>query len=131
VPSNGIVPLQIAASSVVVGLGYQCQLQTLYLDAGDGPQGTVQGKRKKICAVTVRVRDTRGLKAGRTQATVTPVKEWNSTIPMGGPLPLVTGDQRVLLDQMYDTGGQMWLQVDDPVPATVLGVIPEISVGDS
>ena len=43
----------------------------------------------------------------------------------------MTGDQRIMLDPVYDTGGQMWIQVDDPVPATVLGVIPEISVGDS
>jgi hypothetical protein len=131
VVSSGQVTLQIAASSVLVGLPYQCQLQTLYLDAGDGPQGTIQGKRKKIAAVTVRVRDTRGIKAGRTAATVVPVKEWNSTIPLGGPLPLVTGDQRIVLDQLYDTGGQMWIQVDDPVPATVLGCVPEVSIGDS
>jgi hypothetical protein len=128
---GGQVKLQIAASSVVIGLGYQCQLQTLYLDAGEGPQGTIQGKRKKINAVTVRVRDTRGIKAGRTIPTVVPVKEWNSTIPLGGPLPLVTGDQRVVLDPLFDTGGQFYMQVDDPVPATVLGVVPEISIGDS
>jgi len=131
VVSGGAVTLQFAASSVVVGLPFQCQLQTLYLDAGDGPQGTVQGKRKKINAVTVRVRDTRGLKAGRTAQTVVPVKEWNSTIALGGPLPLVTGDERIVLDPKFDTGGQLWLQVDDPVPATILGVIPEITVGDS
>jgi hypothetical protein len=131
VVANGQITLQIAASSVIVGLGYQCQLQTLYLDAGEGPGGTIQGKRKKISAVTARVRDSRGLKAGRTAATVVPVKEWNSIIPLGGPLPLITGDQRIVLDPLYDTGGQMWFQVDDPVPATVLAVVPEISVGDS
>jgi hypothetical protein len=131
VVANGQITLQIAASSVVVGLPYQCQLQTLYLDAGEGQQGTIQGKRKKVSAVTARVRDSRGIKAGRTAATVVPVKEWNSTITMGGPLPLVTGDQRIVLDPLYDTGGQMWFQVDDPVPATILGVVPEISIGDS
>lgn len=131
VVSGGQVTLPIAASSIVVGLPFQCQLQTLALDTGDGPQGTVQGKRKKITAVTIRVRDTRGIKVGRTPATVVPVKEWNSTIPMGGPLPLVTGDQRVVLDQLFDTQGSFWMQVDDPVPATVLGVFPELAFGDS
>jgi hypothetical protein len=129
--AGGQVTLQAPCSSVIVGLGYTCQLQTLYLDAGDGPQGTIQGKRKKVGAVTVRVRDTRGLQAGRTAATVVAVKEWNSTINLGGPLPLVTGDQRVVLDPVYDTGGQFWMVVTDPVPCTVLGVVPEISVGDS
>jgi hypothetical protein len=125
---GGQITLQQSASQVLIGLPFQCQLQTLYLDAGEP---TIQGKRKKVNAVTVRVRSTRGLKAGRTFATVVPVKEWNSTINLGGPLPLITGDQRVVLDPMYDTGGQISLQLDDPVPATVLGIIPEISVGDT
>lgn len=132
VPVGGAVPLQFMASSVVVGLPYQCQLQTLYLDAGEGgPGGTSQGKRKNISAVTVRVRDARGLKAGRTPATVTQVKEWNSTINLGGPLPLTTGDQRINLDGLIDTGGQMWFQLDDPVPATILGIVPEVNMYDT
>jgi hypothetical protein len=128
VVSGGQITLPVAASNVVVGLPYQCQLQTLYLDAGEP---TVQGKRKKINAVTVRVKDTRGLKAGRTLNTLVQIKEWNSTVALGGPLPLITGDERIVLDPVYDTGGQMWFQLDDPVPATILGVIPEVSIGDS
>ena len=45
VPANGIVTLPEAATSATVGLGYQAQLQSLYLDVG---QPTVQGQRKKI-----------------------------------------------------------------------------------
>jgi len=127
VSAAGTITLPQAASSVIAGLGYQCQLQTLNIDVGDGgPGGSVSGKLKKVSAVTIRVKDTRGLKAGRTPATVIAVKEWSSAVPLGGPLPLVTGDERIILDARYDTGGQMWLQVDDPVPATVLGVIPEV-----
>jgi hypothetical protein len=130
VVAGGSITLQQAASSVIVGLPFQCQLQTLNIDVGEGgPGGSIQGKLKKIGAVTIRVKDTRGLKAGRTPATVVPVKEWNSNVWMGGPLPLVTGDQRLILDPQYDVGGQMWLQLDDPVPATVLGLVPELSVG--
>lgn len=128
VVSAGAVTLEVPASSVLVGLPFQGQIQTLYIDAGEP---TIQGKRKKVNAVTVRVDQTRGIKAGRTWQTLVPVKAWNSTVPMGGPLPLITGDQRIVLDPVYDTGGQICLQVDDPVPATVLGVIPEVSVGDS
>jgi len=128
VVSGGQVTLQQAASSVVVGLPFQAQMQTCRIDVGEP---TIQGKRKKINAVTVRVKDTRGLKVGRTAASVVTIKEWNSTIQMGGPLPLVTGDERIIVDATYDTGGQIWIQLDDPVPATVLGVMPEITMGDS
>lgn len=126
--SSGQITLQQAASSVVVGLPFQAQMQTCRIDVGEP---TVQGKRKKINAVTVRVKDTRGLKIGRMPATVSIIKEWNSTISMGGPLPLVSGDERVIVDPVYDTGGQFWIQIDDPVPATVLAVMPEITLGDT
>jgi hypothetical protein len=75
------------------------------------------------------VKDTRGLKAGRTPETVVPVKEWNSNVFMGGPLPLVTGDERIILDPIYEQNGRLWLVVDDPVCCTVLGVIPEVIIG--
>jgi hypothetical protein len=130
VSAAGTITLQTAASSVIVGLPFQAQLQTLNIDVGEGgPGGSVQGKPKKVGAVTIRVKDTRGLKAGRTPATVTQVKEWNSNVYLGGPLPLVTGDQRLILDPLYDVGGRLWIQVDDPVPATVLGLIPELTTG--
>jgi len=56
-----------------------------------------------------------------------PIKEWSSTINLGGPLPLITGDKRIILDPQYDEPGQFFLQVDDPLPATVLGVVPELA----
>ncbi len=130
VVSGGAVTLATAASSVVVGLPYQCQLQTLSLDVGEGgPGGSVQGKLKKVQAVSVLVKDTRGIKAGRTPQTLVPIKEWSSAINLGGPLPLVTGLQRVIMDPLYEQFGRFWLQVDDPVPATVLGLVPEVAFG--
>ena len=129
VVEGGTITLPVPASSVIVGLGYQCQLQTLNIDMGEsGPGGSSQGKLKKIGAVTIRVKDSRGLKAGRTAATVVPVKAWASQAGSGGPLPLITGDQRLVLDPQYDEGGQLLLQLDDPVPATVLGLVPEVSM---
>jgi hypothetical protein len=130
VVAGGQVTLQQAASSVIIGLPFQCQIQTLSIDMGEGqPGGSVADKQKKIGAVTIRVKDSRGLKAGRTPATVVPVKAWSSNVFLGGPLPLVTGDQRIILDPLFEQTGRIWLQVDDPVPATVLGVLPEVTLG--
>ena len=102
----------------------------MYLDLGQ-ETNTVQGKRKKINALTVRVKDSRGIKAGRTFNTVTPIKELNRLTVMGQPIQLVTADERIVMDPLWDVPGQICLQVDDPVPSTVLGVIPEITVGDT
>jgi hypothetical protein len=130
VVQGGSITLPAPASNVTVGLAFQAQLQTMYLDVGN-EANTLQGKRKKINALTVRVKDSRGLKAGRTFQTVTPIKEMNRVTLMGLPVPLITADERIVMDPLWDVPGQICLQVDDPLPATVLGVIPEITVGDT
>lgn len=125
--SNGTLTLPNAATKVVGGLGFQAQLQTMYLDAGEP---TIQGKRKKIAALSVRCMESRGLRAGRTFDRMVAIKELNRAVVLGNPIPLVTGDERVIMDPLWDVPGQICLQQNDPLPVTVLGVIPEIEVGD-
>jgi len=127
---NGSVTLPSPVSKVIVGYGYQAQLQTMYLDLGQ-EINSVQGKRKKVGALTVRCKDSRALKAGRTFETVIPIKEQNRNTVMGVAIRLITGDERIVMDPLWDVPGQIALQVDDPLPSTVLGVVPEVVVGDS
>ncbi|WP_017773846.1 ubiquitin-activating E1 FCCH domain-containing protein [Paraburkholderia kururiensis] len=127
--ANGQITLQQPATSVVVGLPYQSQLESLYLDVPGGP-ATVQSKRKKINAVTVRVTNTRGLKAGPNFSTLREIKE-RGLIPMGQAIPLFTGDERVVIDPLWSVPAQICLQQDNPLPCTVLGLIPEVSIGDT
>ena len=127
---NGTIVLPSPATKVLVGLAFQAQLQTMPLDLGN-EVNTVQGKRKKIGALTVRVKDSRGVKTGRTFGTVTPIKELNRVTLMGLPIKLVTADERIVMDPLWDVPGQICIQVDDPLPATILGVVPEIVVGDT
>lgn len=122
------VTLTHSATAVFIGLPYKSQLQTLYLDTGTLP--TMQGKRVNVPAVTVRVTDTRGLKVGPTFDTLKEIKERNTQLP-GQPIELVTGDERVLTPSMYRAPGQICAEQDNPLPATILGLIPEIAVGDT
>jgi hypothetical protein len=126
---DGSITLPGPVTKVIVGLGYQAQLQTMPLDLGN-EANSVQGKRKKVAALTVRVKDARGVKAGMTFQTVTPIKELNRVTTMGTPVRLYTSDERIVMDPLWDVPGQICLQVDDPLPATILGVIPEVVVGD-
>jgi len=128
--SGGTITLPQPASKIVIGLPYQCQLQTMPLDLGQ-ETNTIQGKRKKVGALTVRVKDSRGLKAGRTFNFLVPIKELNRTTAMGLAQPLITADERIIMDPLWDVPGQICLQVDDPLPSTVLGVIPEVVIGDT
>lgn len=130
--TNGNFTLATAASVVTIGLAFTPQLQTLALDLGEP---TVQGKRKKITAVTVRCEDTLGLSIGKTFDTLVPMKDLvlgnvgsaSNEVVTG----LVTGDARTIIDPSWTVDGQYCIEQPYPLPATILGVIPEIAVGDT
>jgi hypothetical protein len=41
-----------------------------------------------------------------------------------------TGDRRVVIPPKYDVAAQVVVQQDLPLPATVLALIPELTLGD-
>lgn len=124
---NGTVMLSQPCSKITVGLPYTAQLQTLYLDTGEP---TIQGKRKNIIALSMRVDQTRGLEAGPTFDDLTAYKDRDLNT-IGQPIELFTGDQRLIIGGGWSTEAQMCVQQNNPLPATILGLIPEIQLGDS
>lgn len=125
---NGSITLEQPASSIVVGLPYTAQLRSLYLDLPGEP--TVQGKRKAISAVTVRQQDSRGLKVGYDPDALVEFKERQAEA-MGAPITAFTGDRRVTIPTQFDVAGQVYVEQDYPLPATILALLPEVSVGDN
>lgn len=117
------------STRVVVGLPFTCQLQTLRLDVGDP---TIQGKRKNIPAVTVRLANTAPFyQIGPDFGHLVPAPQFQSNLPYTPPGQLFTGDQRINMLPSWNKEGQICIQQSDPVPITVLGVIPEVVVGDT
>lgn len=119
VVSDGVATLPVAGSVVVLGLPYTQRIQTLPVDIGEP---TVQGKRKKISALTVPVAETLKLKAGMTFETAVFIKEFDT---------LTDGKKRLIMDPLWGVEGQYCIEQPYPLPASVLGVIPEITVGDT
>lgn len=130
VVANGQITIEHAEDVITVGLPYVAQLQSMYMDIPSGP--TVQNKRKKISAVAVRVQNTRGLKfgSGPDFDDLVEIKERAHEV-MGQPIPLITGDERVLIQPKYETTGQICSQQDNPLPCSILGLIPSITIGDN
>lgn len=130
VVTDGQITLDHPEDVVTVGLSYKAQLQSLYLDIQGGP--TVQGKMKKISNVTVRVENTRGLKvcSGPVFDNMKEIKE-RTTELMGQPIGLITGDERVTVSPRWEETGQICAQQDYPLPATVLGLVPDVFIGDN
>jgi len=131
-PVSGNFTLSTPASKVTIGLAFTPQLQTLNLDIGDP---TIQGRRKKVSAVTVRVQDTLGLSIGKSFSSLVAMKDLvignvgsqTNELVTG----LVTGDARTIITSQWDEPGQFCIQQSYPLPATILGVIPEITKGDT
>lgn len=134
-PTSGAFTLGTAASVVTVGIGFECDLQTLPLELGEP---TVQGKVKKINDVDVLVADTLGLSIGSSFNHLVPMKDLiqgNVSSMLTGQdsqvvTNLVNGQARTFLDPTYTVPGQYCIRQSLPLPATVLGVIPNVTIGD-
>lgn len=130
VVTGGRIALDNPASQIIIGLPYTAELETLDLDVGDP---TIQGKRKKISAVNVKLEDSRGIKVGGVYENgdytqLTEVKE-RSTQMYGTPIGLLTGQERVILDPTWNSNGRILIRQDNPLPCTILAAIPEVDVG--
>lgn len=131
-PTTGNFTITTAASKVTIGLAFTPQLQTLPLDLGEP---TVQGKMKVIPQVTLRCQDTLGLSIGRTFSTLVNMKDL--TVGNVGSMTnavvadIVTGDAKTIIDASWTVPGQYCVQQSNPLPATILGVIPQIVIGDT
>lgn len=127
---DGFITLPQAASFITVGLPFQAQLQTLYLDIGEP---TIQGKRKLLPNVEVRIDMTRGIKVGGVNfdpRNLTELKE-QSLIDYAVPAPLFSGDIFTPIFTDWGTKGEVFVQQDYPLPATILGLIPQVLIGDT
>jgi hypothetical protein len=135
-PTSGSFTLGTAASKVTIGLGFTAKLQTLPLDMGDP---TIQGKVKKINAVDLRVAETLGLFIGSEPANITRMKDLvvgNVSSMLVGQnsqliTDLVTADARTFLDPRFTVPGQYYVEQNLPLPATVLGLISDYTIGDT
>lgn len=125
--SGGAITLSRPASVVVVGLKFTSQLQTLYLTTEGIFQGSDQGKRKQITGMTVRLDNTKALLGGTDFDHLTPFPETVIT----DPCQAYTGDSRVLTYPEWDTNGQVVCETSEPLPAQVLGIIVEVTPGDT
>ena len=123
--SNGKIVLPRASGSILAGLPYVCDLETLNLEA---QPPTLQGRQKVVNEVVLRVKDTRGLSAGPTADRLVDVKERTSEQP-GFPTMLTTGDERVLIDPAWNAAGRVFVRQAHPLPATVLAIIPRLETG--
>lgn len=129
VVTNGSVALSYPASKVAVGLPYNSDGRTMRPEGGSA-DGTSQGKLRRIHKVTFRLHNTLGLKIGPTFDSLVQKTFRVSSDPMNLAPPLFSGDKTWEWEGDYDQDGYICWRQDQPEPATVLAIMPQLHVQD-
>lgn len=130
VVQNGSITLEAPASRVHAGYAYPCVLQPMRLEV-PAAGGTSQGRRKRILSVTARFLHTVGGKvcAGDDeQGRFEPVLPHARGVQGGAAPRLFTGDRILRLAGGTDREGLLTIRQDDPLPMTIISVMPEVQV---
>lgn len=125
VVTGGAISLQSHAAVVHVGLPYTAELETLEIDFPG--QETVLDKRKAIHSVTAVLEDSRNFWAGRDAAHLYEQKA-PYRVNYNDPLALQSGVSELKISTQWDEAGRIYLRQPDPLPLTVLALIPEVTI---
>lgn len=125
---GGSISLAAPAKVVHAGLPYTSNMQTLRLEGSSMNGGTAQGRKKRISHVTVRLFQSLGLQVGYDSEHLERAPFRTSADKVGGAPSLYSGDYEVKFNRGYDRDGQIYIRQDQPLPMTVLALIPEVSV---
>jgi hypothetical protein len=115
-----------AAAIIHAGLPYTAVAKTLRPEAGS-PDGTAQGRRKRIHKVVVRLRDTLGLKVGRDASELDVLPFRRAGDPMDSAPPFFEGEKDISFNGGWDSAGQVTVVQDQPLPAHLLAIIPHLT----
>lgn len=126
VVTNGAITLPDAVTQVIIGLGFQCvgrSLPTVINNAA------AEARRKRTTGVAVRFDASRGLKVGQNLDQLYDLKERMNETP-GLPVAAYNGIKHVMLSTTWGDDNQTYFVMDDPLPATLLGFVFDVEVGD-
>ncbi len=126
VVTAGAFTIEQPAFVIHAGLPYCSDLETLDLEVLGGE--TITGKQKLVNSVTVLLEASRGLFAGSDAAHLFEYKQ-RSTEDYGVPLPLLTERVTIPMSGTWKNTGRVLLRQRDPLPLTVLNIIPNVQLG--
>lgn len=126
VVSGGSIVLQEAAGIAHVGLQYISDMETLDLELKNANE-TVQDKKIAITGLTVRVEESRGIFAGKDKNHLYEHKTDRDEYEP--PIELLTGQAEIAISNDWQGKGRVFIRQTDPLPLSVLAVIPEVTIG--
>lgn len=126
VVASGAIALQEYAGVVHVGLPYFSDMETLDLELKNANE-TVLDKKIAVTSLTVLVEESRGIMAGQDKDNLYAHKtERDQYEP---PIELLTGQANIPISNNWQGKGRVFIRQADPLPLSVLAVIPEVTIG--
>ncbi len=129
VVDDGEITLTHAASVVQVGLAYNSDGQMLRIEAG-AADGTAQGKTQRSHRVVFRLHESGPVKVGEDFDNLTPLNVRTSSHATGAAVPLFTGDKGTTWEGDYSSNNYICWRFDQPLPGTVVGIMPQLHTQD-
>lgn len=123
--------LPSAAGKIHVGLGFSARLTWLRPEVTDRSGRSIQGLKKRLTRVWLRLLDTVGVKIDVGNGAPVNLIDRVAGTPMNAPIPLFSGDtteRKVFGNWGRDAQGT--IISDDPLPCLVVAAMPKIEVGD-
>jgi hypothetical protein len=128
VVSGGSISLQHASAVVHAGLPYVAEMETLEIDWADRSSATQLDKRKVIPSVTVYLEASRNFLAGPKRGAKLYETKPAYRQTYDAPIEATTGIEELKIQSVWQESGRVYIQQPDPLPLTILALIPEITV---
>lgn len=126
VVTDGMVSLEEPATKIIIGLSYTCRGKTLPLIV---PGEQIEGKRKRIVAVSMRLNNSRALKVGDDYDSVYEFPA-RSDEAWGNPIRPLTGLAETPVGTTWDEEAFTYFLLTDPLPVTLLSMVQTMELGD-
>lgn len=129
VVTSGSITINPPAYRVHAGLPITADIATLDLSI-PGIE-TILPKNKAIPACRLLLNESRSIKAGRSLTALEEVKSSRESLPYDQPVNLVTDMVTIRFDTGWDRSAQIFVRQTDPLPISILAILPEATLGGS
>jgi len=103
-----------------------CDMDTLDINF-EGSSVIVKSRKMSVGRVALQIRETRGLEVGEPEGRMEKIDKRNTSMKYGR-LPVITGTVYHEVLTAWSNGGRLRVRQPDPLPASILAIIPEVTV---
>lgn len=127
--TDGTVDLntKVWANTIQIGLPYTGRIKTMRIEAG-AHLGTAQGKTKRAFHTRILFYNTIGASVGTDDDNIDPIQFRSAASKYGNAPAPFTGYKSKSVRSGYDRDGQIIIEQDQPLPCTVLAIVPDLTV---